>query len=158
MRRSQTRRTVPPAQQQKRGSASSTFGAAFEAARETVGAGASELVEQVKENSREFLSERKGVVAGELTNVGRAIRRAADKLQDTDSAFLAGYVDTAAERVEEIGRYVEQHDLRDVIDDVSGLAQRKPLLFMGGMFVAGLAAARFLRSASGPEVRRSRRG
>ncbi len=156
MPKSQSRRTSRPAPKQQRGETSSAFGAAFQAARESVGAQASELVEQMKENSREFLTDRKGIVAGELTHVSSAIRRAAGKLQDSDSALLAGYVDTAAERVEDIGRYIEEHDLRDVIEDVSVLAQRRPLLFMGGMFVAGLAAARFLKSAGGSEARRSR--
>ena len=43
--------------------------------------------------------------------------------------------------------YLEGKGLRDVLDDVSGFAKRQPGLFVGGALVAGLVAARFLRSS-----------
>ena len=54
-----------------------------------------ELVEQVKQEGQEFLAGRKSLVADQFTNVSGAIRRAADKLHDTDSGFIAAYVDRA---------------------------------------------------------------
>ena len=116
-----------------------------------------ELVEQVKHEGEEFLSERKSLVAGQLTHISGAIRRAADKLHDTDSKFIADYVDRAADKVDDVGRYIDEHDLRDVMEDVGGVARRQPLLFAGGMFLAGLAAARFLKASTGERSGRSRR-
>jgi hypothetical protein len=130
------------------------MGVALEAAREAIGGQASELVQQVKENGQEFLRERRGVLAHELANVSSAIRRAADKLHDSDSEFIAYYVDTAANRVEEIGQYIDEHGLREVAADVSELARRQPLLFMGGMFAAGVAVARFIKAANDSGGRR----
>ena len=139
------------------GNASRVFGAAFEAARERVGEQASELVQQAKENSREFIQERKGLLANELGNVSGAIRRTADKLEDSDNALLAGYVDTAAKRLEDVSRYIESHDLGDLAEDIGELARRQPVLFVGGMFLAGLAAGRFVKSSSGASGSQRRR-
>ena len=133
------------------------FGAAFDAARERAGSQVGELVEQVKHEGEEFLTERKGLLAEQFTNVSTAIRRAADKLHDTDSAFVASYVDRAADKVEDVGKYIEQRDLRDVIEDAGVVARRQPVLFGGAMFLAGLAAARFLKAATAQPPRRSRR-
>ena len=130
----------------------------FEAARERAGAQVGDLVEQVKHEGEEFLSERKSLVAGQFTNISGAIRRAADKLHDTDSKFIADYVDRAADKVDDVGRYIDEHDLRDVMEDVGVVARRQPLLFAGGMFLAGLAAARFLKASTGERSGRSRRG
>jgi hypothetical protein len=129
----------------------------FEAARERAGAQVGELVEQVKHEGEEFLSERKSLVAGQFTNISGAIRRAADKLHDTDSKFIADYVDRAADKVDDVGRYIDEHDLRDVVEDVGVVARRQPLLFAGGMFLAGLAAARFLKASTAERSGRSRR-
>jgi hypothetical protein len=136
---------------------SGVFGAAFEAARERAGAQVGDLVEQVKHEGQEFISDRKGLIAEQLTNVSGAIRRAADKLHDTESEFIAGYVDRAADKVEEVGRYIERHDLRDVIEDAGEVARRQPLLFVSGMFFAGLAAARFVKAATAEEPGTRRR-
>lgn len=136
------------------------FGAAFDAARERAGAQVGELVEQVKHEGEEYLAERKGLVAEQFANVSSAVRRAADKLHDTDSALIADLVDRAADTLEDAGKYIEQRDLSDVIEDAGVVARRQPLLFMSGMFVAGLAAARFLKAATAelePPPRRSRR-
>jgi len=113
-----------------------------------MGSGTGEILQQVRENGQEYFSERKRAVATELENVGSAFRRAADRLHDAKSDALAEYIEVAAERVEGIGEYIAEHDLRDVADDVTELARRRPLLFTGGMFLAGLAAARFARAAS----------
>lgn len=124
------------------------FGAAFESARARAGIEVAELVEQVKHEGQDFLSDRKGIVAEQFANVSGAIRRAAEKLHDTDSAFLGGYVDRAADTVETMGKYIEERDAHDVIEDVGVIARRQPLLFAGGMFLAGLAAARFVKAAA----------
>ena len=132
------------------------FGAAFDDARDRASAQVGDLVEQAKHEGHEFISGRKGLLAEQFTNVSGAIRRAADKLHDTDSEFIAGYVDRAAEKVEEIGRYIEENDLPDVIEDAGEMARRQPLLFVSGMFLAGLAAARFVKAATDSQP--SRRG
>jgi hypothetical protein len=114
------------------------------------------LVEQVKHGGNELLAERKSLVAEQLTNISGAIRRAADKLHDTDSEFFATYVDRAADKVDGVGSYIEGHDLRDVMEDASVVARQQPLLFGGAMFLAGLAAAGFVKAATAEPPRNGR--
>ena len=114
-------------------------------------------MEQVKHEGQEFLDERKSLIAEQFANIGNAIRRAADKLHDTDSEFIAAYVDRAADKAEDIGKYIEQRDLREVVEDAGVVARRQPVLFCGGMFLAGLAAARFVKAAvADPPTRNGR--
>ena len=156
MRRSTPRRNSARPRQRSRNESSGVFGAAFEAARERAGSQVGELVEQVKHEGEEFLSERKSLVAEQFTNISSAIRRAADKLHDTDSGFLANYVDRAADKVDDVGHYIEENDLRDVVEDAGVVARQQPLLFGGAMFLAGLAAARFLKAATAEPPRSGR--
>lgn len=127
---------------------SGILGAAFEAARERAGAQVGEIVEQVKHEGQAFVAGRRELLAEQLTNVSSAIRRAADKLHDTDSEFIAAHVDRAADAIDDVGRYIEEKDLPDVIEDASVIARRRPVLFIGGMFLAGIAASRFLKAAA----------
>ncbi len=156
MRRSSSRNSSnrPEARRRSRNGA---FGDAFESARKLAGTEVAELVQQVKHEGQDFLSDRKGIVAEQFANVSGVIRRAAEKLRDTDSEFIAGYVDRAADTVEGIGKYIENRDPRDVIEDAGVIARRQPLLFAGGMFLAGLAAARFVKAATDEPSRRTGR-
>ena len=126
---------------------------------ERAAAQASELGDWVMESGARILTTKKSDVASELTKVAGAIRRAAEKLNDQDSAAVARHVETAAGRVERAASYLEQRDLNGVVEDVEALARRRPLWFLGGMLVAGIAAAQFVRAAaSGPAAPPSNRG
>ncbi len=157
VRRSTSKRSSARPRQRSGSESAGVFGAVFEAARDRAGAQVGELVEQVKHEGEQFLSERKSLVAGQFTNISGAIRRAADKLHDSDSKFIANYIDRAADTVDDVGQYIADHALREVVEDVGVIARRQPLLFAGGMFLAGLAAARFLKAATAERNGRSRR-
>ena len=55
-----------------------------------------------------------------------------------------------------MARYIEENDLNDVFEDVGVLARQQPLLFGGAMFLAGLAAARFIKAATVADAVRGR--
>ena len=89
----------------------------------------------------------KGRVAERISSVAHAFRKTGEQLREEDQGDLAGYTDRVAEQVERVSSYLEGKGLRDVLDDVSVFAKRQPGLFVGGALVAGLVAARFLRSS-----------
>ncbi len=107
---------------------------------------AAELAARAREQGEQAIYDGKSQAAAQIAAVGSAVRRAADKLYDQDSASLAEYVDGAADRVEAVARHIDEGGLADLAHDAEMLARRKPLLFLGGMFVAGLASARILRA------------
>lgn len=53
----------------------------------------------------------------------------------------------AGGQVERLARYLHDRDVRQVVSDVEDLARRSPGMFLGGAFVIGLAASRFLKSS-----------
>lgn len=134
-----------------------SFQTVFDAARVRAGVQVGDLMNQVRDGSQEYVAGRKRLVAEQLTTISDAIRQAADKLHDADSGFIADYVDRAADGIEVAGQYVEANDLNNVIDDAGVIARRQPLLFASGMFVAGLAAAQFLKAATDKQDARKRR-
>ncbi len=107
---------------------------------------AAELVQLAREAAEQSIHDGKTRAAEQLAAVGGAVRRAADKLYDQNNDALAEYVDGAAERVESVARHIDEHDLAELAGDVRTMARRKPALFLGGLFVAGLASAQLLRA------------
>ena len=84
--------------------------------------------------------------AGEqFDQVARAIRDAGNNLRQ-ERPEIANYADTAAQRVEDAGRYLREHDARDVADSAQDFARRQPAVIVAGGLALGLLVGRFLRS------------
>ena len=118
--------------------------------RRRVGEQAAELALRAAERGQQLLEDGKAKAAAQLGAVGGAVRRAADKLHDQDSAAIAAYVDGAAERVEEAARYLDEREVEELVADAEAAARRRPVLFLGGMFLAGLAVAQVMKAAGSP--------
>ena len=101
----------------------------------------------IKEQSRGFLNEQKRRVGAETKNYSAAARGAAERLEHESDTHLGQYVSTAADRLDRLGRQIQERDLGQLVDDVEKIARRRPEVFFGGMFVAGLAVARFLKAS-----------
>lgn len=50
--------------------------------------------------------------------------------------------------MERAAGYLRGHSPADFLDDLGSLARRKPEIFFGTMFVAGLASVRFLKASA----------
>jgi hypothetical protein len=88
-----------------------------------------------------------------MSDVADATRQVAQTLRERDDAMIARYTDTVADQVEELVQYVQDLEPGKVLRDLEGIARRQPVLFYGGMFLAGVAISRFLiasvRSSNG---------
>ena len=107
---------------------------------------ATALTRTIRERGQNLVDGQKSRAAAEIMNLGAAVRRAADKLHDQNSEALARYVDTAAESLDGVARYVEESDLTDLAREVEQFARRRPALIVGGVFLAGLALGRFVKA------------
>jgi hypothetical protein len=101
----------------------------------------------IKEQSRGFLNEQKRRVGAEIQTYSAAARGAAERLQHESDTNLAQYVSTAADRLDRLGSRIQERNVSQLVDDVEEIARRRPEVFFGGMFVAGLAVARFLKAS-----------
>ncbi len=108
-----------------------------ESARERIRGGIEGLVAQGKDQ-----------VAGRLGDLAGSIRHAGERLSDQQVEILARYADQAAAKVEEVTDYLRERDLDELLQDTRAFARRRPEVFLGGAFVAGLLLARFLKSSA----------
>ncbi|HUP54372.1 MAG TPA: hypothetical protein VM408_02605 [Methylomirabilota bacterium] len=84
--------------------------------------------------------------SGTLHEVADAIRTAGENLR-TEQPQIQGFADTAARQVERAATYLEDHEPRELLDEVQAIARRQPALVIGGGLAVGLALGRLLRTA-----------
>ena len=118
--------------------------------------GATETMETAKEAACSLLAEQKGKLADTLASYGSALSAAGDRLAEDGENPLVQPARRAARQLEKASTYLREKSRGDLIQDLSRLARSNPEWIFGGLFVAGLAAARFLK-ASAPEGSYSRR-
>ncbi len=108
---------------------------------------ATEVADRAKEHGRNFLDQQKERVASEISAYSQAAQRAADRLESESDTNLSSYVSSAADHLNRLGNRIREQSLGGLVDDVEDIARQRPEVFYGGLFVAGLAAARFLKAS-----------
>jgi len=110
---------------------------------------ASEAVDRAKEVANREVSEQREKSAGEIRKLAGALHRTSDELGDT---IAAPYVERAADMLDRLSSSVRDTSVTDAVRATERFARREPLLFLGGAFVVGLFAARFLKSSEQTEI------
>lgn len=90
--------------------------------------------------------------ADSLSSVAQTLRGTTDGLP-VDG--VGKYINEAADRVDDLAHYLQDHELADVVGTVEDFARRQPMVFLGGAFALGVLGARFLRSSSSNARRRT---
>jgi hypothetical protein len=117
------------------------------AALEQVKAGAQSAAQQAQKAGRSYIAKQKDTLAQKMDEYAKAAHAAAERLQADDGNMLAEPTGRAAEQLERFSGYLREKDAMDLFDDLEALARRRPEVVFGGLFVAGLAAARFLKAS-----------
>ena len=84
-----------------------------------------------------------------LNRVADAIRQTGANVNEADDS-VGRYMERAAQGVERMAAYLDEKDVNQILHDAREMARRRPEVFVGGLFIAGLMLGRFLRS-SAPE-------
>jgi hypothetical protein len=87
--------------------------------------------------------------------VAQALRETGQHLHEQEQSGLAGYVEQAAERVEDFTNHLRGRDVPQLLTETEDVARRSPGLFLGAALALGFAGARFLMS-SGQRARAQR--
>lgn len=117
---------------------------------------AKEHGEGLAEAAREVGEKAKDAGASQGSGFARAIRHAAEDLEESSPA-IAGHVRAAAESVEGVAEALRSQSVGDLIGKAGAFAQRQPVAFFGVAMLAGFAAARFAVSGT-TSTRRSDTG
>lgn len=108
---------------------------------------AGQTLDQVKESGKNQIEGQKDRAAETIGAVAQALRQTGWNLRSGDQAYVADIFDQVAVRFEEFSANLRDKDVNQLVSETESFARRQPALFLGGAFMMGLFAARFLKSS-----------
>lgn len=121
------------------------------------GEGARNLASQAQSTAQQRIDRGKHDAASTLTSVATTLLQSGMQLRDGEQPMAGEYIERAARQIERAANYLENAEFREVVDQVEDFARRRPAMFIGTAFAAGLLAARFLKNSRSAEQRASER-
>jgi hypothetical protein len=109
---------------------------------------ASDLRRQGSARLRDEFDQRSNQAGSQVRSLADALRRSGNDLQDEGNTSGARLVGQAADRAEQLGRYLEQKRGDELMSDVETFARRRPWMLAALGMLAGVAAARFMKASS----------
>jgi hypothetical protein len=116
----------------------------------------SQLAGQAQNKVKKTLEEQKGKGIGELSGLAEAVRQTGQTLRDQEKDGIAHYAERAADQIERVVQYVDSRDVTELLNEAEMFARRHPEAFLGGAFMMGLVAGRFLKSSRDHRMTNSR--
>jgi ElaB/YqjD/DUF883 family membrane-anchored ribosome-binding protein len=107
---------------------------------------ASTVSDKASDVARQGMSTGMTQAGDQLDAVAKALRNSGDQLRD-EQPRMANLADTAADQVEELADRLRNTQPDELIRDAESFARRQPMLVVGGAFLLGAAAARFLKAS-----------
>lgn len=114
---------------------------------EQVRAQSSELANQAQGKVKSTLESQKQKGVGELSGLAEAVRQTSHTLREQQKESVAQYAERAAEQMDRMAQYFESRDVGELLNEAEMFARRHPEAFLGGAFMMGLVAGRFLKSS-----------
>ena len=106
------------------------------------------LADQLKTRASDALSQQKDRAAQGLGSIVEAVRSTGRQLGDPNEPGIAKYMNSAADSLQRWISTFEHKEIREIVEDVQEFGRRRPALFIGASFGAGLLGARFLKSSA----------
>lgn len=103
---------------------------------------------QTRDQVQGLLYKQKNQFAGRLGGLAGALREAGEKLDQQDENSLGHLALGAADKVDRLSTYLRDRQISGLVRDAETFARRRPDLFLGGSFLAGLLLARFLKASN----------
>jgi hypothetical protein len=116
-------------------------------AAEQAKAQAADIASQAKQRAYDIAEEQKQVGAEGIGGVARAVRTAANELEDT-APRIARYVQDAASTIDRLSSDLKEKSVDDLIGTVEHFARTQPVAFFGGAVLTGFVLARFIKSSA----------
>lgn len=107
---------------------------------------AQEKMHEVGDTARSRADQERTRVAGGIHTVADALRRSGRELPE-DRRIYGQFVSGVADRVDNVSRYLETHNVDDLTREVRRFARDHTPIFLGSAFALGMMGARFLKSS-----------
>lgn len=105
------------------------------------------LANQAQGKVKSTLESQKQKGVGELSGLAEAVRQTGHTLREQQKEGVAHYAERAAEHMDRMAQYFESRDVGELLNEAEMFARRHPEAFLGGAFMMGLVAGRFLKSS-----------
>jgi gas vesicle protein len=102
---------------------------------------------QAQEAGRAFIDEQRENLAQKVDQYAEAMRAACERLRSEEGNVLVAPAQKAVDQLERMSGYLREKQPADLLDDLESYARRRPEVVFGGLFVVGLAAARFFKAS-----------
>lgn len=112
---------------------------------------ASHVMDQAKDQATSRVDQQRQTLASSLQSVAHAFQSMGERLRHQEPGPVGQYAAEMGQamggQVERLAQYLQGREVHQLVTDVEGFARRSPATFLGGAFVLGLAASRFLKSS-----------
>jgi phage-related tail protein len=106
------------------------------------------FIGRVRERAGAQLTMQKDRAIDSVGAITQAVRRTTQELRDAQYGGVAEYIERGAEQLDRLTTRLRNKDVGEMARDLQNAARRRPGAFVGSAFLAGLLAARFLKSSS----------
>lgn len=111
---------------------------------------ASQAARTATQQAESFADTRKNQAAQSLKSVAGTLRKSGQELDTSGETTAGTVIDKLAGGTDSVATYLQNESVTQMVGDVENFARSNTWAFLGGAFVLGLAAARFLKSATPP--------
>jgi len=110
-----------------------------------------EVLQQARDEAQNLVGRQRDQLLDRLNHCSAASRKAAEQLRSDNDPAMASYAEALAAQIDRGREFLRERDVRGMIAATEDFARRRPEIFFGGMFIAGLALTRFLKASSRSE-------
>ena len=117
--------------------------------REHGGSVATEFLDAARSAAESLLEEQKRRIADRISGIARALRSAAQPLDESQSHIIARYLEQGAMQVDSFSRRMRERHWGELVGDTEDFARRQPTWFVLGAVATGFVVGRLLWASPG---------
>jgi len=117
--------------------------------RDYSGSVVTEFLDAARSAAESLLEEQKRQVADRAAGIAKALRSAAQPLDESQSRVVARYLDEAATQVDEFSRTMRERHWGGLVADTEDFARRQPTWFVLGAVATGFVLGRLFWASTG---------
>ena len=119
---------------------------------------ASTVREEGSSRLRDQFDQRSNQAGSQVRSLAGALRNTRSQLDQEGNASGARLAGQTADRIDQLGQYLERKSGDELMSDLERFARRRPWMLAGLGLMAGMTAARFLKASSDERYALSRQG
>jgi hypothetical protein len=130
----------------------------FRDIRQTAEAQARAALDKSTEMASEMASEKKNLIAEQLSGVAQALEKVGGEMQSGETAIVGRYAKDLGGSARRLAEDIKNRDMGEIASMAEDFGRRQPVAFLGLAAIAGLAASRFVMASGSRQRAASRMG